>query len=56
MCVCVLVVVAVGEEVAKTLKRKENLFFFHLCASAAVPASVPSAMGTKPTVTTHSFP
>lgn len=25
-------------------------------ASAAVPASVPSAMGTKTTVTTHSFP
>lgn len=27
-----------------------------MSASAAVPASVPSAMGTKTTVTTHSFP
>lgn len=60
MCVCALVAAVEEEEgVAKTLKKKkkENLSVFtFVCARAAVPASVPSAMGTKTTVTTHSFP
>ncbi len=53
---CVLVAAVVGEGVAKTLKKERKPFFFHLCASGTVPASVPSAMGTKKTVTNHSFP
>lgn len=59
VCVCVL---AVGGEEGgcKDIKNGKKTFFFlfsfHLCASATVPASVPSAMGTKTTVTTHSFP
>lgn len=47
-----------GKGFAKDIKKGKKTFFFffsHLCASAVVPASVPSAMGTKTTVTTHSF-
>lgn len=55
-CDCVLVAAAVGGRGCKDIKKeKKTFFFFHLCAGTAVPASVPSAMGTKTTVTTHSF-
>lgn len=55
-CDCVLVAAAVGGRGCKDIKKGKKTFFsFHLCASAVVPASVPSAMGTKTTVTTHSF-
>lgn len=60
LCVCVWFAAPAGGRGCKDVEKgKETTLFpppFHLCASTVMPASVPSAVGTKTTVTTHSFP